>query len=455
MVTLAKALHLDGSPRLGFVGAGGKTIAMAQLSRELKPPLVISTTTHLGTWQTSLADHHWLIEDQSNLDFSNILQEGVTLVTRPPEGDRLPGPEKAQLDTLADYCRVHKIPLLLECDGSRQRPLKVPASHEPMIPEFLDLVVVVAGLSGLGKPLDEETAYNPDDFATLSGLKLGQTVTTQAVADVLCHESGGLKDIPSECDRVCLLNQADTEELQSLAASLARKVMPAFNAVIIASLKNRKIIARLEHTAGIILAGGSSSRLGQPKQLVNFQGNPLIQHTISTSVSAGLSPVIVVTGAYEEIVREAIGEWLNKVSVVHNPDWQEGQASSIRAAVNHLVNRQNPHKPAPIEQCLPGSAVFLLADQPMVSVAVIRALIEAHSQTLTPVIAPLVEGRRGNPVLMDRSLFPDLLALSGDVGGRAIFSKYPPHYIQWFDDSILKDIDTPADLEAFLVDYPS
>jgi molybdenum cofactor cytidylyltransferase len=97
-----------------------------------------------------------------------------------------------------------------------------------------------------------------------------------------------------------------------------------------------------------------------------------------------------------------------------------------------------------------GSVVFLLADQPQIPPDLVRALIEKHTRTLAPVIAPRVEGQRGNPVLFDRSTFPDLLALKGDTGGRAIFSRYPIEWIDWDDHNLLLDVDSEADYERLL-----
>jgi molybdenum cofactor cytidylyltransferase len=90
-----------------------------------------------------------------------------------------------------------------------------------------------------------------------------------------------------------------------------------------------------------------------------------------------------------------------------------------------------------------GGGLFLLADQPQVTPTIVRALVDEHAATLAPVIAPLVLDRRANPVLFDRAAFPDLVKLEGDVGGRAIFSKYNVHYLPWHDDSLLLDVDTP------------
>ena len=77
----------------------------------------------------------------------------------------------------------------------------------------------------------------------------------------------------------------------------------------------------------------------------------------------------------------------------------------------------------------------------------LRALVEQHTQELSPILAPLVNGQRANPVLFDRRVFKDLMALSGDVGGRKVFSKYQVAYLPWHDESLLLDVDTQEDLQ--------
>ena len=86
---------------------------------------------------------------------------GVMLVTGPVDGDRTTGLNANCISWLREVCRAHNLPLLIEADGSRQRPLKAPADMEPAIPEFIKTVVVVAGLPGLGKPLTEEFVHRP------------------------------------------------------------------------------------------------------------------------------------------------------------------------------------------------------------------------------------------------------------------------------------------------------
>ena len=79
---------------------------------------------------------------------------------------------------------------------------------------------------------------------------------------------------------------------------------------------------------------------------------------------------------------------------------------------------------------------------------VIRALVESHTQEMQSILAPLVlEERRANPVLFDRVTFPDLLQLTGDIGGRAIFDKHRVEYLPWHDDILLFDVDKPEDYQ--------
>jgi molybdenum cofactor cytidylyltransferase len=92
----------------------------------------------------------------------------------------------------------------------------------------------------------------------------------------------------------------------------------------------------------------------------------------------------------------------------------------------------------------------LLGDQPQVSTRLILSLVEQHSASLAPIVAPIVDGQRTNPVLFDCSTFSDLLDLSGDTGGRALFSRYTVQWMEWHDASALFDVDTPEDYRRLL-----
>jgi len=170
--------------------------------------------------------------------------------------------------------------------------------------------------------------------------------------------------------------------------------------------------------------------MGQPKLLLPWKGETLIRQAARIALEAGLSPVMVVTGSYATEITGALSGL--DVQVVFNPDWQTGQSTSVRAGI----------------QALPGdtrAVLFLLGDQPFVTPELIRKLVKTYRQTRPVILAPYVGEKRSNPVLFDRSVFGELCQLHGDAGARSIFGKYPPAAMQWPDERLLLDIDTPED----------
>jgi molybdenum cofactor cytidylyltransferase len=421
------------------VGAGGKTTAMFQLAHQMETPVLVSASTHLGIEQVSLADGHFVVHPSSSItDLRGRLVDGVNLITGPiGEDNRTKGLADNNLDDLHRLAGELGCPLLVEADGSRRLPLKAPAAHEPAIPGWVNMVAVLVGLAGLDKPLSVETVQRPEIFASLSGTEMGKTVDMPAILRMLLHPQGGLKNIPQGAHKVVIFNQVDTPYLQSEAARAAPQLLGSYDSVLIASLGQNEGVVHSVHepTAGIILAGGKSERLGQPKALLDWKGQPFIRVVVQTALAAGLAPVTVVVGAVLEPILEVLKGL--PIRIVDNKEWQTGQSSSILAGIQSL--------PPQI-----GSAIFLLCDQPQIPAALLRSLVDKHNQTLAAVVIPQVNGKRANPVLFDRDAFPDLLNLQGDVGGRAVISKYTPEWLPWEDSSISLDVDTPEDYRRLL-----
>jgi molybdenum cofactor cytidylyltransferase len=452
-ITLAKALRTESSPCIAFIGAGGKTTAMFQLARQIPTPVIVTATTHLGVWQIPFADKHIITNTAAALEEIEHGLQGVILVTGSMDEDRTKPINDNLLDWLHQFCGYHSIPLLIEADGARQRPLKAWADHEPPIPSFVDQVLQVAGLRGLGKLLYDEYVHRPELFSKLSGLKVGEPIIPEALIRVLEHAEGGLKNIPTAARRVALLNQTDTLELQAIAHGMVQRLLSSYHSVVISNLNQENIFAVHEPIAGIVLAAGESTRFGQPKQLLDWRGQPFVHVVAQNALDAGLSPVLVITGANAEQVGAAVMDL--DVKVVRNDEWKSGQGSSIKAGVLSLP-------PPSLRATSPksfgfggggegvGGAIFLLADQPQITPSVIRALVEKHAEELYPIVAPMVLDRRANPVLFDRVTFSDLVMLEGDVGGRAIFHKHRVEYLPWHDDSLLLDVDTPEHYQRLI-----
>ncbi|MBL8098301.1 MAG: putative selenium-dependent hydroxylase accessory protein YqeC [Anaerolineales bacterium] len=458
-MNLLQALRLDKKNKNGvisFVGSGGKTTAMFQLAKQIYELRITSyvfltCTTHLGTWQTKLADHHIVVKNKN--DLRNIPDKGIILLTGEIENEKTKPIDEETLNWLHIYCKNKNIPLFIEADGSRQKPIKAPAEHEPPIPEFTDIVIHVTGLSALDKKLNDEHVHRAEIFSQLTNLEINKSITTEAIIKVLTHPQGGLKNIPQHAKKIALLNQADTPELKSIGGSMAQNLLNHFDSVLVGSLQQDNF-QTFEKTAGVILAAGDSTRFGAPKQLLDWKGKPFIRHIAETALHAGLQPVLVITGIHHVDIESCLSDL--PVTVIHNSNYKNGQSESIKLGIQQLL------APSVLSDTSPkfdgssvkfggervGACIFLLADQPQIPVEVIRALKERHSQTLSPIIAPLVlEERRANPVLFDKVAFSDLLQLSGDVGGRAIFDKHKVDYLPWHDDILIFDVDTKEDYE--------
>lgn len=186
--------------------------------------------------------------------------------------------------------------------------------------------------------------------------------------------------------------------------------------------------------SGIVLAAGSSSRLGQPKQLLDLEGRPLLQHAIDAAEGAGLFDVLIVLGHRADDVAAAVTV-SERTRVVVNPDYAEGQATSLRAGLQAADPRSR-------------AAIILLGDQPAVDAVSLRALADAYERTESPVVQAAYSGRPGHPVLFDRSLWADLEAIEGDTGARDLLKSNPEWIVRVeLGGEVPRDLDTWQDYE--------
>jgi molybdenum cofactor cytidylyltransferase len=193
--------------------------------------------------------------------------------------------------------------------------------------------------------------------------------------------------------------------------------------------------------AAIILAAGTSSRFRaaggehSTKLAASLAGKPLVRHAAEAALASLARPVVVVTGHDQAVVEAALGGM--DVRFAHNPAYQEGLASSLRAGI------------AALPESVAG-ALILLGDMPAVTPALIDRLIAAFGERPDALAAvPLVEGRRGNPALLARALFPAVAALTGDQGARKLLDSAAPERMIGVDASgagPILDVDTPLSL---------
>lgn len=172
-------------------------------------------------------------------------------------------------------------------------------------------------------------------------------------------------------------------------------------------------ISQINNCAVILLAAGSSKRLGQPKQLLTYQGKSFLENMVSAAVDSRLSPILVVLGANAGLIRPGVNE--DEVKVVVNSDWEEGIASSIRCGITAL-QKINPVSDA---------AILMVCDQPYLTSSLLNDLVSLQKKTGKPIVAAEYEGVRGTPVLFHKTFFHELLLLKGDRGAGKILQQRP------------------------------
>ncbi|GAA4355227.1 nucleotidyltransferase family protein [Hymenobacter saemangeumensis] len=187
----------------------------------------------------------------------------------------------------------------------------------------------------------------------------------------------------------------------------------------------------------LLLAAGASTRLGQPKQLLPFQGKSLLRRAAETASATGCGPVVLVTGAlHDELLPEVAGL---PVAAVRNLRWADGMSSSIAAGLAYLEAR------APALEAV----LVLVCDQPLLTVDVLQQLIARFQPERPPVVASAYAGVRGVPALFSRALFGELRQLSGPAGARELLHRYSDVAAVDFPGGVV-DVDTMEQYNALV-----
>lgn len=233
----------------------------------------------------------------------------------------------------------------------------------------------------------------------LAGLPMGR-------AEIMAMGVGGLIRSPAEADEDETATQPEPQRVPA-----GRKV------------------------AALVLAAGSSRRMGGANKLLQPVGGiAMLRRVVNAALASRCTSVLVVTGAQAEAAQACLGGL--DVQCVHNPDHASGMASSLRCGLAAL--------PADAD-----AAVVLLADMPWIDGSHVDRLLAAFDPQQPKIVAPVREGRRGNPILWPREFFAEMMAVEGDVGAREVLARHATlvDTVTFDDDAIFADVDTPAALD--------
>lgn len=466
---LTELLDIDVNSKkiISVVGGGGKTSLIFRLAEELAEQgkkVIVTTTTHIAFEP----ERPFARDGELNKVRENLRKYGYTVAAcmekreekswKKPENiqgqpdtdcsasreqnkneklftEKIQALPEEQLQELKKECDI----ILIEADGARRLPLKVPAAWEPVIPEMTDLVIGVIGLDCLGKPV-KDTAHRPESVAEFLGKSTEEKITEEDIIRIAESAQGLRKSVGLREFRV-FLNKADV---------LCDRNLPD---KIVQRLKQRRIRAAYgslrQNISIVVLAAGNSRRFGSNKLLFPIGGIPMYLNTlqkvlqVQRKMKHRISSVILVT-QYPEIKKnaEALG-----ARAVWNPHPEQGISSSMKLGLQEAI-KENPHAPG-LSACGEKDAcLFLVADQPWIRTETIEALIQTFVNSEWGMAAAAKNGQPGNPCIFSGKYYPELLALTGDTGGKKVMKRYPEDValLEVEDKKELVDMDTPMDI---------
>jgi molybdenum cofactor cytidylyltransferase len=339
---------------------------------------------------------------------------------------------------IADY-------IIVEADGSARKPIKGYSSYEPVFPTRSDILIPVLGIDAIGRPVNPDNVHRSEAFCQLTGAKPEEPLEVSHFIKSLQHmiglgllSSAGAPVIP-------LINKIDRVSGVGLIREIAEGLQDTTGCVLFTSLKDENPV-RFVYQDGdggngfgvsvVVLAAGGSVRMGRSKLSLEIKGETILEHAMKPIREAGFKDVVVVFSEENKKLSDLVPR---EYRVVINRRSREGISTSLKTGVAAVDPRSQ-------------GILFALGDQPFVGVQVYEKLLQYHRQHLTLLTWPVYEGRRGNPVLFDRRLWPELMKVEGDEGGKQIMARTSPEDIgrvEVVEAGVLIDIDTPDEYEKY------
>lgn len=450
---LKQAFDVTRGDVVAFTGAGGKTSTLIGLGYELSEigwRVLATTSTAISEEQLTLFPYA-MRYDVGARSISDALNEHhfVFLYDKIRRG-QVYGPAVEWTPQLLDS--VDSDVLLVEADRSDGKPFKAPYDDEPIIPLEASLVVPVASLSVLGKPFDDEHVYNPEAMTAKYGFAENGRVKSPWLAQILRDDELGLKGIPDTARVIAFLNQTpERGYFRGRARMIARLALQSqrIHGVAFGSVRSAEPVHELLRSVGaVVLAGGQSVRMGQPKVLLPWGNNKtIIEHITDQLIRSRLNHIHVVTGYYADEIKSLIKPL--GVKVVHNRAYKTGEMiSSLKAGLRAMPDNV-------------AATLVVLGDQPRIQPKVIYQLLSAYARGEGDLLIPSYKMCSGHPILVGRQYWAEILKLRRTDTLQDILTAHNDQIttINVDTDSVLRDVDTLEDyhqerLRAGLRDHP-
>lgn len=376
---------------IAFVGAGGKTTLIQKMAKELQKngkKVIVTTTTHMYK-----PDDSW----------DGIEVACVPCEAEPQKVQGLPRDEYLQLKNKCDV-------LLVEADGSKHKPLKVPAMYEPAIPEDADLVIGMAGEAAVGLPL-KEGCHRPELAAKLLGVPLNHKIEKNDLIRILKSEQGQRKDVTVNYRMVivekngnyCCVKENDTKEDDTGKHDI--------------------------NVGFILLAAGNSCRFGGNKLLYEIDGKSMYRYVVDEIQKIEGQSIF-----YKKIVVSQYSEILEDLEQKgYLPIWNRESKNGISRSIQLGIDAAREAD----------AWCFMVADQPYIKGETIQRLVEEWKKSNKKIGCVSFRGRSGNPVVFAKEFYEEFMHLTGDTGGKIILKKHldDVFFMEVLNEQELEDID--------------
>lgn len=438
-MNLQNAFEITPGDVVAFIGAGGKTAALIALGHELAQAglrVLATTTHHISPDELELMPYAVTLDAGMGQLSLALGEHRFVFLYSHVQDSKVYGPTSSEIPRLLDA--IDSDVMLIEADQADGLPFKAPFDAEPYIPPQTTLVVLMASLSVLGKPFDDEHVYNASAIDLRYGFLIGNPVRAPWVAQVLRDSEMGLRGIPPTARVMALLNQTPAKGyMRRRARAIAQNILrsPRIQSVALGSVRSSDPIVEVQrHIGAVVLAGGMSKRMGQSKVLLPWgAGRTIIEHIIEQLVLARVPQITVVTGHRAGDVRQVVAA--SGVDIAHNPQYMTGDMLSslkvgIRAMPSHI-----------------GAALIVLGDQPRIQPKVVTQVLMAYAEGAGDIIAPSYQMRRGHPLLIANRYWGEILDLPDSGSLRDVLDRHRDRiaYVSVDTDSVLQDVDTPED----------
>lgn len=442
MKSIHELLKINAAKRelICLVGGGGKTSIMFRIAGELAAQgmsVLVTTTTAIFYPEESFYDRMVVSEKETPELFTVAKKSEVTVFGAKVSSEgKLLGVNPGFLDHL--FLQDIFDCIIVEGDGSKGRPIKAPAVHEPVLPSQTTKHLGIIGLDSIEKPVSGTFVHRPELFCSITGCLEGDLIDAELVARLVAHNEGLFKGTPEKAEKYLILNKADRVPEKKSAFDIVGKLAEkgcSLDGIITSSIRETEFHNAIRKVSGIILASGFSRRMGSNKLLLPLGGISVIERVISEAVRSRLEEIILVC-ACEEIAE--LGRRYG-VKTVHNAFPQEGQSRSVRLGTAAAALSAD-------------GLMFLVGDQPLVTADIIDQLVDRFRTADCSAVVSYYKGRRGNPVIFTSNMREELMGLHGDSGGRVLLEKMDGgiEAVAFDDEKPGIDIDTAEEYAKLL-----